>query len=106
MSDLSYIYINITVKKLGQKLTIKRSYKYEFYFWAGYDKRLILKQSKAGLNSEFSFSKTGCLTKSKELILLLFFPIIKERKDEFMPLPSTCKKKNMQPYKETLTFVS
>ena len=33
---------------------------------AGYDTKSIFKQCKAGLNSESSFSKTGCLTKAKK----------------------------------------
>ena len=36
---------------------------------AGWDTRSIFKLSLAGLNSEFSFSYTGCLTKTKENIL-------------------------------------
>ena len=31
------------------------------------DTRSIFKQSKAGLDPEFSFSQTGCITKAKEL---------------------------------------
>ena len=33
---------------------------------AGYDTRSIFKQSLTGLNSEFSFSQTSCLTKAEE----------------------------------------
>ena len=32
----------------------------------GYDTRSIFKQNLTGLNSEFSFSQTSCLTKAEE----------------------------------------
>ena len=35
---------------------------------AGYDRDLISKRSLTGLNSEFSFFETSCLTKAEELI--------------------------------------
>ena len=38
--------------------------------WARCNTRSVFKQSKAGLKSEFTFSKTGCLSKAKELSLL------------------------------------
>ena len=34
--------------------------------WQRYDTRSIFKQSKSGLNSEFSYSPIDCLTKAKE----------------------------------------
>ena len=42
---------------------------------AGYDTRSIFKQSLTGLNSEFSFSKTSCLTKAEEPNLSYYLPI-------------------------------
>ena len=36
----------------------------------------IFKQSKISLNSEFSLSKTGCLTKAKDPHLLNYLPIV------------------------------
>ena len=39
------------------------------------DPRLIFKRILTGLNSEFSFSSTGCHTKAKEPSLLYYFPI-------------------------------
>ena len=42
---------------------------------AGYDTRSIFKQSLTGLNSEFSFSKTSCLTKAEEPSLPYYLPI-------------------------------
>ena len=44
----------------------------------------VFKQSTAGLNSEFSFSKTGCLTKVREPNFLNYLPIVKERREGFM----------------------
>ena len=41
---------------------------------AGCDTRWIFRQNKAGLNSEFSFSKTGCLTKAKKHSLSYYLP--------------------------------
>ena len=38
-----------------------------------------------GLNSEFSFSQTGCLTKAKEPSLPYYLPIVVERRIGFMP---------------------
>ena len=42
---------------------------------AGYDKTSIFKPSLTGLNSEFSFSKTYCLTKAEEHSLPYYLPI-------------------------------
>ena len=42
--------------------------------WTGSDTKYILKGNKASLNSKFSFSKTGYLTKAKEPTLL-YLPI-------------------------------
>ena len=42
---------------------------------AGYDITSIFKRSLAGLNSEFSFSKTSCLTKAEEPSLPYYLPI-------------------------------
>ena len=43
--------------------------------WAGYNTRSIFKRSLTGLNSEFSFSLTSCLTKAEEPSLPYYFPI-------------------------------
>ena len=52
---------------------------------AGYEKRPIFEKSTAGLNSEFSSSYIGCLTKAKELSLPCNLPISGwERRDGFM----------------------
>ena len=40
---------------------------------AGYDTRSIFKRSLTGLNSEFSFSATSCLTKAEEPSLSYYF---------------------------------
>ena len=42
---------------------------------AGYDTRSIFKRRLTGLNSEFSFSKTSCLTKAEEPGLPCYLPI-------------------------------
>ena len=46
---------------------------------AGYDTRSIFKRSLTGLNSEFSFSCTSCLTKAEEHSLPNYLPIAGER---------------------------
>ena len=45
----------------------------------------FLKQIKAGLNSEFFFSKTGCLISVKNLICSTYIPIAEQYRDGFMP---------------------
>ena len=42
---------------------------------AGYDTRSIFKRSLTGLNSDFSFSQTSCLTKAEEPSLPYYLPI-------------------------------
>ena len=42
---------------------------------AGYDTKSIFKRSLTGLNSEFSFSQTSCLTKAEEPSLPYYLPI-------------------------------
>ena len=42
---------------------------------AGYDTRSIFKWSLTGLDSEFSFFKTSCLTKAEEPSLPYYLPI-------------------------------
>ena len=54
---------------------------------AGYDTRSIFKQSLTGLNSEFSFSQTSCLTKAEEPSLPYYLPIDGGRIIGFMPFP-------------------
>ena len=53
--------------------------------WAECDARSIFKWSKARLNLEFSFSKTGCQTKTKETSLTYYIPIAGEKTDGYMP---------------------
>ena len=52
---------------------------------AGYDTRSIFKQSLTGLNSEFSFSLTNCLTKAEEPSLPYYLPIAGGRIIGFIP---------------------
>ena len=54
---------------------------------AGYETRSIFKQSLTGLNSEFSFSYTSCLTKAEELSLSYYLPIAGRRIIRFIPFP-------------------
>ena len=53
----------------------------------GYDTRSILKRSLTGLNSEFSFSETSCLTKAEEPSLPYYLPIAGRRIIGFIPFP-------------------
>ena len=54
---------------------------------AGYDTRSIFKRSLTGLNSEFSFSKTSCLTKAEEPSQPYYLPIAGRRIIGFIPFP-------------------
>ena len=54
---------------------------------AGYDTRSIFKRGLACLNSEFSFSKTSCLTKAEEPSLSYYLPIAGGRIIGFIPSP-------------------
>ena len=47
----------------------------------------IFKRSLTGLNSEFSFSKTSCLTKAEEISLSYYLPIAGGRIIGFIPFP-------------------
>ena len=58
---------------------------------AGYDTRSIFKRSLAGLNSEFSFSLTSCLTKAEEPSLPNYLPIAEGRIIGFIPFLSFCR---------------
>ena len=54
---------------------------------AGYDTRSIFKRSLTGLNSEFSFSKTSCLTKVEEPSPSYYLPIAGGRIRGFILFP-------------------
>ena len=54
---------------------------------ARYDTRSIFKRSLTGLNSEFSFSWTSCLTKAEEPSLPYYLPIDGGRIIGFIPFP-------------------
>ena len=54
---------------------------------AGYDTRSFFKRSLTGLNSEFSFSYTSCLTKAEEISLSYYLPIAGGRIIGFIPFP-------------------
>ena len=63
---------------------------------AGCDTRSIFKRSLTGLNSEFSFSQTGCLTKAKESILPYYSFIRGGRIIAFIPFPRVLVQREMQ----------
>ena len=52
---------------------------------AGYDTRSVFKRSLTGLNSEYSFSYTSCLTKAEEPSLPYYLPIAGGRIIGFIP---------------------
>ena len=54
---------------------------------AGYETRSIFKRSLTGLNSEFSFSWTSCLTKAEEPSLSYYLPKAGGRIIGFIPFP-------------------
>ena len=54
---------------------------------AGYDTKSIFKWSLTGLNSDFSFSETSCLTKAEEPSLPYYLPIAGGRIIGFIPFP-------------------
>ena len=53
----------------------------------GYDTRSVFKRSLTGLNSEFSFSQTSCLTKAEEHSLPYYLPIAGGRITGFILFP-------------------
>ena len=63
---------------------------------AGYNTRSIFKQSLTGLNSEFSFSWTSCLTKAEEFSLPYYLPIAGGRIIGFIPFPRVLVQCEMQ----------
>ena len=63
---------------------------------AGYDTRSIFKRSLTGLNSEFSFSKTSCPTKTEEPSLSHYLPIAGGRIIGFIPFPRVLVQCEMQ----------
>ena len=64
---------------------------------AGYDTRAIFKCSLTGMNSEFTFSLTSCLTKAEELSLPYYLPIAGGRIIGFIPFPRVLVLCEMQP---------
>ena len=62
----------------------------------GYDTRSIFKRSLTGLNSEFSFSQTSCLTKAEEHSLPYYLPITGGRIIGFIPFPRVLELCEMQ----------
>ena len=62
----------------------------------GYDTRSIFKRSLTGLNLEFSFSLTSCLTKAEEHSLPNYLPIAGGRIIGFIPFPRVLVQYEMQ----------
>ena len=69
---------------------------------AGYDTRSIFKWSLTGLNSEFSFSYTSCLTKAAESSLPYYLPISGGRTIGFIPFPRVLRLCEMQSVKSRI----
>ena len=63
---------------------------------AGYDTRSIDKRSLTGLNAEFSFSWTSCLTKVEETSLPYYLTIAGRRIIGFIPFPRVLVQCEMQ----------
>ena len=79
-----------------QTIALLRSYLPNPSARAGYDTRSIFKQSLTGLNSEFSFSLTSCLTKAEEPSLPYYLPIAGGRIIGFIPFPRVLVLREMQ----------
>ena len=63
---------------------------------AGFDTRSIFKRILTGLNSEFSFSQTSCLTKAEDSSLPYYLPIAGGRIIGFIPVPRVLVQCEMQ----------
>ena len=63
---------------------------------AGYDTRSIFKRSLTGLNSEYSFSQTSCLTKAEEPSLSYYLLIAGGRMIGFILFPRVLVQCEMQ----------
>ena len=89
------IYLNVVANKKGRPQLRLQLYFYFIYIiifnnpsaQAGYDTRSIFKRSLTGLNSEFSFFWTSCLTKAEEPSLSNYLPIAGGRIIGFIPFP-------------------
>ena len=64
--------------------------------WEGCDTGSIFQGSLTCLNSEISFSKTGCLTKAKEPSLPYYLPLAGRRIIRFIPFPRVLVQCEMQ----------
>ena len=73
-----------------------RSYLPNPFTREGYDTRSIFKRSLTGLNSEFSFSKTYCLTKAEEPSLSYYLPIAGGKIIEIILFPRVLVLREMQ----------
>ena len=64
------------------------------HHWGGWDTRSI--KSTAGLNSEFSFRYTGCITETKNPSLLNYSTIVRGGRDGFMPFQKALTQRETQ----------
>ena len=86
---------------MGYPMRIERAQWYVLYLpnlsaRTGYDRRSIFKRSLPGLNSEFSFSWTSCLTKAEEPSLSYYLPIAGGIIIGFIPFPRVLVQCEMQ----------
>ena len=91
---------NQLINEIANQLLTYKSYMYIFTnpsARAGYDTRSIFRRRLTGLNSEFSFSWTSCLTKAEEPSLSYYLPIAGGRIIVFLPFPRVLVLCEMQP---------
>ena len=77
----------VPIRDMALKTSRKQSYLPNPSARVGYDTWSILKRSLTGLNSEFSFSQTSCLTKAEEPSPSYYLPIAGRRIIGFIPFP-------------------
>ena len=92
-TNVAYTQVNMKKKINLQTYRKDQETQYIIYLFtnpsarARYDTRSIVYWSLTGLNSEFSFSKTSCLTKAEEPSLPYYLPIAGRRIIGFIPFP-------------------
>ena len=72
-SPKSFLYLNSLLSRTNCILSQKMCIYPTFPLWTRCNTRSILNLRTVGMNSEFSFSKTGCLTKVNPLAFCLFW---------------------------------
>ena len=87
---LCFVFVFVSLSEEWKRIEHNNVYKSIFTNISargGYDTRLIFKRSLTGLNSEFSFSLTSCLTKAEEPRLPYYLSIAVGRIVGFIPFP-------------------